>query len=50
MFALYNKDKRQSQDNQDKAVQSIENKKKVPPGAWMVVRCECCLVEVSATG
>jgi hypothetical protein len=25
-------------------------KKKIPAGAWMVVRCVCCQVEVSATG
>jgi hypothetical protein len=23
---------------------------RIPPGAWMVVRCVCCQVEVSATG
>jgi hypothetical protein len=57
MFVLYSKDKRQSQDNQDKAVKTKKvqraNKKKIPPGAWMVLRCECCLccqVEVCATG
>ena len=51
---LYSKDKRQSQDNQDKAIQ-IKYKvfqKKIPPGAWMFFCCECCVceVEISATG
>jgi hypothetical protein len=43
MFVLYSKDKRQSQDNQDKAVQKIyresKKKKKIPPEKWMFVLC-----------
>ena len=45
LCVLYNKDKRQSQDNQDKAVQTKyrERTKKIPARAWMFVRCKCCV-------
>jgi hypothetical protein len=32
MFVLYNKDKRQNQDNQEKEVQSTEKEEKNPAG------------------
>jgi hypothetical protein len=55
MFVLYNKNKMQNQDNQDKAVQTKhrEQKKKNPAGGmdvcllWVL---RVCQVEVSATG
>jgi hypothetical protein len=54
MFVLYNKDKRQSQDNQDQAVQSTEREQKKKSrrghGCLSVVSVVCCQVEVSATG
>jgi hypothetical protein len=40
------KDKRQSQNNQDKEVVQMkyrEGEKKIPPGAWLSVSCECCV-------
>ena len=38
------KDTRHSQDNQDKeVVQMMYREKKIPPGAWMFVCCECCV-------
>ena len=38
LYVLYNKDKRQSQDNQDKAAQTKYR-------AWMFVFCMCCTVK-----
>ena len=47
LCVLYSKDKRQSQDKQEKEVVQIkyrDRRKKIPPGAWMFVCCKCCVV------
>ena len=54
LCVLYNKDKMQSQDNQDKAVkQSTETEQKKNPAGNMdvsVVSVVFCQMEISATG
>ena len=45
LCVFYSKDKRHSQDNQDKVVVQMKyREKKIPPGAWMSVCCECCVL------